>query len=145
VQRRVATAADRRKVKLMVEAGGTCTLSSRTANLTSLVLLNLLENAVEATATGGTVSLSVVREAEWLRFRVRDEGPGFPEHLRHHLFLPCKSSREGGSGIGLAICKQIADHLGAKLDLVESSRQGCTFVLELPVSACQELAVEERG
>jgi len=145
VQKRVATAADQRKVKLIVEAGGTCTLSSRTANLASLVLVNLLENAVEATAAGGTVSLSVVRQAEWLRFRVRDEGRGFPEHLRHNLFLPCKSTREGGSGIGLAICKQIADHLGAKLDLVESSPQGCTFVLELPVSACQELPAEQRG
>jgi signal transduction histidine kinase len=145
VQKRVATAADRRKLNLAVQAEGTCTLSSRTANLASLVLVNLLENAFQATPTGGTVSLSVVREAERLRFRVRDEGPGFPEHLRQNLFLPCKSTREGGSGIGLAICKQIADHLGAKLDLAESSSQGCEFVLELPVSACEETTTEKRG
>jgi signal transduction histidine kinase len=141
VQKRVATATGRRQVKLAVQPEGTCTFSSRTANLASLVLVNLLENAIEATSTGGTVSLSVAREAERLRFRVRDEGPGFPEHLRQNLFLPCKSTREGGSGIGLAICKQIADHLGAKLELAESSPKGCTFVLELPVSACEEAAL----
>jgi signal transduction histidine kinase len=138
VQKRVATAAERRKVRLEVQAQGTCTLSSRTANLTSLVLVNLLENAIQATPAGGTVLLSVARESARLRFRVKDQGPGFPEHLRPHLFLPCKSTREGGSGIGLAICKQIADHLGAKLDLADSSSLGCVFILELPVSACQE-------
>lgn len=145
VQKRVAAAVERRTVRLAIQAEGTCTLSSRTANLASLVLVNLLENAIEATPAGGTVSLSVAREGERLRFRVRDEGPGFPEHLRHHLFLPCKSTREGGSGIGLAICKQIADHLGARLDLAESSPKGCEFVLELPVSACQETATGKRG
>ena len=137
VQKRVAAAASRRQVKVEVRAAGNCTLSSRTANLASLVLVNLLENAIEATPSGGTVALSVAREGERLRFRVRDEGTGFPEQLREHLFLPCKSTREGGSGIGLAISKQIADHLDAKLELAESSRQGCVFFLELPVSACQ--------
>lgn len=138
VQQRVAAAAARRQVKIEVQAAGNCTLSSRTANLTSLVLVNLLENAIEATPPGGTVTLSVAREGERLRFRVRDEGTGFPEPLREHLFLPCQSTREGGSGIGLAISKQIADHLGAKLELAESTARGCVFLLELPVSACQE-------
>lgn len=138
VRSRVAAAAARRQVTVTVEAGGNCTLSSRTANLASLVLVNLLENAIEATPLGGVVALSVVRGSEHLCFRLRDGGAGFPEHLREHLFLPCKSTREGGSGIGLAICKQIADHLGAKLDLEESSPRGCVFRLELPVAACQE-------
>ncbi len=138
VQRRLAGAAARRNVTLTVQIGGKCVLSSRTANLAGLVLVNLLENAVEATPAGGSVTFSVARESERLRFRVTDQGPGFPEHLRQQLFLPCKSTREGGSGIGLAISKQIADHLGARLELGESSPGGCVFVLELPVSACEE-------
>lgn len=137
VRQRVAAAATRRNVTVAAEAAGNCTLSSRTANLAGLVLANLLENAIEATPPGRTVSLSVAREAERLSFRVRDEGSGFPEALREHLFLPCKSTREGGSGIGLAICKQIADHLDAKLELAESSPRGCVFLLELPGSACE--------
>ncbi|MCF7864800.1 MAG: sensor histidine kinase [Kiritimatiellales bacterium] len=138
VQSRVAAAAARRKVTLVVEAEGRCTLSSRIANLASLVLVNLLENAIEATPSGGTVALSVAREGERLRFRVRDEGAGFPDELREHLFLPCKSTREGGSGIGLAISKLIADHLDARLELAESSAHGCMWLLDLPLSVCQE-------
>ncbi len=138
VQKRVAAFASRRNVTVTAEAAGNCTLSSRTANLASLVLVNLVENAIEATPAGRVVSLTVAREAEHLCFHVRDEGAGFPEHLRQHIFLPCKSTREGGSGIGLAICKQIADHLGAKIELAESSPRGCVFRLELPVLACED-------
>lgn len=138
VEKRVAPAATRRQVKLSVFAEGNCTLSSRTANLASLVLVNLLENAIEATPAEKTASLMARREADRICFRVMDEGAGFPEQLRAHLFLPCKSTREGGSGIGLAISKQIADHLGAKLELAESSAQGCVFTLALPVTACEE-------
>ncbi len=138
VRQRVAAAAARCKVNVTFEAEGSCILSSRTANLASLVLVNLLENGIEASPAGGTVSLSASRKGDQLCFRVRDEGPGFPDHQREHLFLPGKSTREGGSGIGLAISKQIADYLDAKLDLEESSSQGCVFLLELSMSVCMD-------
>jgi signal transduction histidine kinase len=137
VKKRVAPTAARRGVKLDFAAAGTCMLSSRTANLAMLVLLNLLENGIQATPPGGTVSLSVARGAGRLQFVVRDGGPGFPAHLCEQIFLPCKSTRDGGSGIGLAISKQIAAHLGAELTLTESSVAGCIFTLALPVSACE--------
>jgi signal transduction histidine kinase len=139
IQKRVAVMATRKKIMVSFLAEGNFALSSRTANLASLVLVNLLENAIEATPAGGTVSLSVSRKDERLCFRVRDEGSGFPDLQREHLFLPGKSSKDGGSGIGLAISKQIAEFLNAKLDLEKTSSQGCVFLLELPVSVCVEL------
>lgn len=138
VQKRVASLAARRGVALDSVVTGDCTLSSRTANLASLVLVNLLENAIAVTPAGGTVLLVVNRIAGKLQFAVRDEGAGFPAHLREQLFLPCKSTREGGSGIGLAISKQISDYLGAELELAESSQAGCVFTLALPVTACED-------
>jgi len=137
VERRVTSFAAQRSVKLGVDVGGNCTLSSRTANLVSLVLVNLLENAIAATPAEGNVLLILRRENDRLKFSVRDRGPGFPMHLRDQLFLPCKSTREGGSGIGLAICKQIADHLGASLELTESDSNGCLFVMSLPLEVCE--------
>ena len=138
VQKHVAAAATRRKVELASQTDCDCTLSSRTANLISLILVNLLENAIEATPPGGKVGLSVSQEDGRLRFRVRDGGTGFPEQLRKQLFLPCKSTREGGSGIGLAISKQIADYLAAKLELAQSTPQGCVWLLDLPLPVCQQ-------
>ena len=138
LQKRVASTATDRKVAVVFQAEGRCVLSSRTANLISLVLINLLENAIEATPAGGTVSLQASRDGDRLCFRVRDEGDGFPELQRDHMFLPGKSTHEGGSGIGLAISKQIADYLGATLELEETSERGCVFLLEISIAVCQD-------
>lgn len=113
-------------------------LSSRTANLAGLILVNLLENAIQATPSGKTVSLKASRDPSFLYFRVSDEGPGFPADQRNELFLPGKSTREGGSGLGLAISKQIAEYLASDLQLEKSEEVGCTFLLKLPMSVCLE-------
>ncbi|MEI8205994.1 MAG: sensor histidine kinase, partial [Kiritimatiellales bacterium] len=139
---RVITATTRRKVTLAIKVEVNCTLSSRTANLIGLILVNLLENAIEATPSDGQVSLAITPEGDQVYFRVRDEGAGFPQEFRDRLFLPCKSTREGGSGIGLAISKQIADYLGARLELEESSPQGSVLLLGLSVADRQESSVD---
>jgi hypothetical protein len=64
---------------------------------------------------------------------VQDEGPGLPPQVAERLFAPCISSKKGGSGIGLAISRQLAKHLGAELDLKQSSSEGCAFRLVLPL------------
>lgn len=132
VRRRVEPLARKRQVILDIHAGPTGKLSSRTANLVSLILVNLLENAIHATPAGETAALTLHPEPGRLFFQVQDHGCGFPEPLRSSLFLPCKSTREGGSGIGLAISKQLAEHLGANLELVTSNAGGCVFTLGLP-------------
>lgn len=138
IQKRIESNASRSNVRVDFTAEGNCTLSSRTANLAGLVLVNLLENAIQESPEGGRVLLAVGRNSDSIMFRVQDEGGGYPEHKLDHLFLPGKSTREGGSGIGLAISKQIADYLGARLELEKTTSSGCVFLLELPMSACQE-------
>jgi len=138
IQKRIETTARRKSVRVDFTAEGNCALSSRTANLAGLVLVNLLENAIQVSPEGGRVLLAASRNEDCIMFRVQDEGGGYPEDKLDHLFLPGKSTREGGSGIGLAISKQVADYLGAKLELEKTSASGCVFLLELPMSACQE-------
>lgn len=138
VRQRVEPLALNRKVVLEIKSDAVDTLSSRTANLVNLILVNLLENAIRATPAGKAVVLTFYRESGRLLFRVHDQGGGFPDHLRNSLFLPCKSTRDGGSGIGLAISKQLAEHLGASLELVESGVEGCTFELGLPLRIAAE-------
>lgn len=135
---RVSSLARRRAVKLVLQVTTDDLLSSRVANLVSLILVNLLENAVQSTPGGRRVTLAATREGDRLLWQVRDEGPGFPVELLDRLFLPCKSNRESGSGLGLAISKQLADHLGATLELVASSRDGCLFALGLPLASLGE-------
>ncbi len=117
-------------------------LPNRAANLAALILVNLVENALQATPKGKTVGLTVRRAGARLVFEVRDEGSGFPADTP--LFMPCRSAKEGGTGIGLALCKQLANHLGAELELAASTSTGCVFALRLPDMSRPESSSEAR-
>jgi signal transduction histidine kinase len=110
-------------------------LTNRSGNLALLILVNLIENAIQVTRAGGVVRLDVRHGDDSVVCEVWDEGPGVPETMRKAVFAPRPSTREGGSGIGLAISKQLANHLSAELELRTSTREGSVFALVLP-SAC---------
>src|SRR6266513_360339 len=125
-------------VKFVTRLNGEGVLPNRAANLVALILVNLAQNALQATPQGSAVTLSLRECGEQIVCEVRDEGPGLQPELTAHLFAPCKSSKEGGSGIGLAISKQLANHLGAQLELKSNSPAGCVFVLTVPTNVASE-------
>ena len=110
--------------------------AGRRANLAGLVLRNLLQNALEATPTGGSVRLtSCAVPAEAIAFLVEDSGTGLPDAVRARLFQPCPSSKPGGSGLGLALSQQLAQQAGGRLELVRSDPLGTCFRLVLSKAA----------
>jgi signal transduction histidine kinase len=119
-------------LEMDLRAGGA--LPNREANLALLILENLVRNAVQVTPPERAVRLVVSKAGDAVAFEVRDEGPGVPAELKPRLFKPCRSTKPGGHGIGLAICKQLANHLEATLELQTTSSSGSTFVLRLPRS-----------
>jgi len=129
--KRTQTEARAAGVQLQVNRAGDSILPNRDANLLLLILDNLLQNAIQATPRGKSVRLDVQSTPQGLAFQVADQGPGFPAHLLPTLFAPCRSTREGGSGIGLSIAKQLANHLGAELTLNKNTPEGCVFTLQL--------------
>lgn len=132
VRGRVAKRAEAAGVGFQVQGGSRRVLTNREANLLLLILENLLSNAIEASPRGGKVRLIATTEAPGARFVVRDEGPGLPPALIASLFKPIRSTKPHGTGIGLAISHQLALHLGARLELAQSTAQGATFTLTLP-------------
>ncbi len=111
-----------------------CHLSNRHANLVILVLRNLVDNAIQATPAGRAVRLDVRAAGPNILCEVRDEGPGLPPGLRERLFTPCRSTKPGGHGLGLAISKQLTNHLGAGLEETSGADGGCVFTLTLPIA-----------
>lgn len=117
-------------------------LSNRHANLTLLILENLIQNALQVTPRDGRVCLYLASETNGVYCQVADQGPGISGPVLSHLFVPCHSTH-GGSGLGLAISKQLANQLGAELELKTNSSSGCVFELCLPPDLFTELAAEK--
>ncbi len=96
------------------------------------VLINLVRNAVEASAeTTAAVEVSWVANGRWLEITIRDEGSGLanPENL----FVPFFTTKAKGSGIGLFLCRHIAEaHGGSVLVRNRNEHPGCEAVLRLP-------------
>jgi len=110
-------------------------LSNRQADLLLFILENLIQNALQATPRGKRIDIRFRRTEEGWLFEVEDQGPGVPEGKRHKVFRPGHSQKSGGIGIGLAISRQLAIHLGASLALQRSDASGCLFAIRLPVQS----------
>lgn len=135
VTAKVQAEARERGVQLQVAAKSDLSLPARRANLATLVLRNLLQNALEATPRGGTVTLTGLSRGADAEFLVEDGGTGLPETVRTRLFQPCASTKVGGSGLGLALSHQLAQQAGGKLELVRSGAAGTSFRLVLKAEA----------
>ncbi|MDQ6950910.1 MAG: HAMP domain-containing sensor histidine kinase [Mariprofundales bacterium] len=93
------------------------------------VLVNLLINAVDACDGGGTVTIRCRALNRGVAMEVADDGPGIPEQLQAHLFVPWFTTKsEGrGTGLGLAIGRQLMEDMQGGLDLRSSSAAGSCF------------------
>jgi signal transduction histidine kinase len=100
-------------------------------------LLNLLRNAREAMPEGGAVHVAVSREGEAVVVRVADEGPGVPEDVRARMFDAFYSTKERGTGLGLALTQQIVLAHRGSIRCEETPGGGATFVLALPAAAAE--------
>jgi signal transduction histidine kinase len=102
------------------------------------VFSNLALNAAQAGAQELKIESRV--DGDKLLIDVTDDGPGIPEHARERLFQPFSgSAREGGTGLGLVISREIVNAHGGELSLAETSDQGTTFRIELPADRIRQI------
>jgi len=95
-------------------------------------VVNLVRNAIQASPSGGEVSLSVREESGQVILEVRDKGPGIDAELSEQLFDAFVTHRAEGTGLGLALARRVAEEHGGSLHLVNRSQQGARAVLTVP-------------
>jgi len=98
------------------------------------VLLNLVRNAREAMDGGGTLRLSTSTAEGAVHVRVEDTGPGIPEEARAHLFDPLFTTKPHGTGLGLALSRQILEAHGGALAGQRTGPGGTVFHLRVQLA-----------
>jgi len=127
--------AAQRQVRLVSEVRTPATLLADARKLKQ-VLVNLIQNALEASPPGGVVQLGASDEGDDVVFEVRDEGPGLDPAIAHRLFEVGATSKPTGTGLGLVIARGIAEQHGGRLTLEDRrDRGGCVARLVIPRSA----------
>lgn len=113
------------------------------------IINNLLSNAFKFTPAGAEIHLRVRADAFWLYVEVEDGGVGIHEKDIQHVFdrfyqaKYSKSSVLGGTGIGLALCKEFAELLGGEIEVRSELQKGSTFSIKLPKKEVPEDITEE--
>lgn len=97
------------------------------------VLVNLLQNALDATGLQGKVVIEVTEAAQFSRLSVTDDGPGLTEEERANLFQPFATTKADGLGLGLVISQDIMRGLGGDL-VADEAAAGARFTMAIPLA-----------
>ena len=129
-------ASDRRITLQLAETGSPSSLTCD-GLWVGRIVANLVDNACKFTPDGGAVEISVAGSADAVSLLIKNTGPPLPPESHGRIFdrffrAPSARGSTVGSGLGLALSRDIARRLGGDLRLVESTAAGTSFALELP-------------
>lgn len=99
------------------------------------VFMNLINNAVDAIGSDGSIEITTRLEKDLIKVIIRDDGPGIPEAIAKKIFDPFFTTKPNGkgTGLGLSISYSIIEKLGGCISVESAEGAGTTFVVELPV------------
>jgi two-component system, NtrC family, nitrogen regulation sensor histidine kinase NtrY len=121
------------KEKILIENGPAVEVFGDPDQLEQ-VLINLLKNALEATADQGGVRVRWSATPGWLEAEIEDDGPGIAG--TENLWVPFFTTKPGGTGIGLVLCREIIENHGGAIALRNrDDAEGCIAWLRLPRGA----------
>jgi heavy metal sensor kinase len=131
--------AEDKHVSVACDTGGGVTVEGDRARLKQVVV-NLLDNAIKYTPSGGRVALSVRREGDYAVLDITDTGVGIPADALPHVFKRffrvdgSRSREQGGAGLGLSIVKSICTAHGAVIEVSSAPGRGSTFRIKQPLA-----------
>jgi signal transduction histidine kinase len=122
--------AEMQETYIRCEAPATDVCACFDAHQLTQTLVNLLLNALEASPAAGTVFVTVSEEHGTAHVEVRDEGPGLNAEQRDHLFEPFYTTKPNGTGLGLAVSRELLRSQNGDIRFLRSE-SGARFVVDL--------------
>jgi C4-dicarboxylate-specific signal transduction histidine kinase len=106
-------------------------------NEISQVLINLLNNSIEALSNSGQsnkqINVHTRIFGNYVELKISDNGPGIPDQLKPSIFDLMKTNKKQGMGLGLWLCKHIIDRHQGRISYQQSSLGGAEFLIQLPI------------
>ncbi|HYA26876.1 MAG TPA: ATP-binding protein [Thermodesulfovibrionales bacterium] len=102
-------------------------------NQLSLVIVNIVLNAMDAMPEGGTLTIRTGIKNDRIAINIEDTGTGIPEENLGRIFEPFYSTKNEGTGLGLAVCNSIIRRLNGDLTVESEVNKGSKFVISFPV------------
>ncbi len=120
---------------LRLELGEGLARAKGVPELLKQCLINMIKNSMEAMAgEGGAITVSTGMSDAMVYVRVRDEGAGIPDEVKIKVFNPFFSTKDKGSGLGLAMTRKIVEEVGGTVRLESEVGKGTTVTVYLPPS-----------
>ncbi len=131
--RMMAEGLKNRPVTIAFEAGQGIPPIPHDAGRLRQVLINLVKNAAEAMPDGGEIRVGTDFADGYALITVADTGPGISPEVASRMFEPFCTTKESGTGLGLAVCQRIIEDHKGEIGYVTSPDKGTTFTIRLPV------------
>ena len=125
---------ERRGIRASAEVPDDLSPVTADALMLGQVFNSLIANAVEAMESGGSLTLSVKQEAERLRVRIHDTGPGMTREQLANAFKPFHTTKPKGVGVGLALARRIVQRFGGTIVLASEPGRGTVIDVLLPAT-----------
>jgi two-component system, sporulation sensor kinase E len=109
-------------------------------NLMTQLFLNVLKNALEATPSWGTISVSLQQGDNAVQIIIKDDGHGISDNILPLIGQPFYTTKEGNPGLGLLICYQIVEYHGGKMNIESKEGSGTTVSIEFPANVANKEA-----
>jgi signal transduction histidine kinase len=106
-------------------------------------LINLIANALDAMPSGGTLTLTTIRDGDYLEIGIADTGIGIAQEHWNKLFAPFFTTKASGTGLGLAIVSQFIENHKGSLRFESAAGQGTSFYIRLAI--CPGAVLKQNG
>jgi signal transduction histidine kinase len=139
--------ARRKQLRLELQVDASPTVRADPERLEQAVI-NLLSNALKFTDTGGQVTVRLGQQQGWAQLAVQDSGVGIPAEALRRVFDRFRQAdgsatrKHGGTGIGLALARELVEAHGGRIEVASEPGQGTTFTILLPLEPPEELSGE---